>query len=104
MSHLIGNRVRALRPVLVVWLALVLITLVSALESTQPASIYVLGAIAALTGLKAFLVMFAYMEVSGAPLWLKGVCSAWVIIAIGVATAMMAFPDWSVDLAQRFAA
>lgn len=104
LGNLIGCRLRALGTILIVWVALVLITLVSTLESTQAASIYVLGFIAALTALKVILVMFVYMEVSGAALWLKLACGAWVIIAIGAATTMMVFPAWTVDLAQRFAA
>ncbi len=96
------NRIRshwqALIPVFTVWTALVVITLVSVLESTGPTSAYVLGAIAGLTTLKTALVIFNYMEVRLAPFWLKALCIAWIVIAMGSITALTVFPRWSVAL------
>lgn len=98
MTNRIRSPWRTLIPVFAVWVVLVVITLVSVLESAQPGSGYVLGAIAGLTALKVALVIFAYMEVSRAPLWLKAACVAWIGIAMGTVTLLMVFPQWSVAL------
>ncbi len=98
MRDRIRSHWSSLVPVFAVWAALVAITLVSVFESTQPASAYVLGTIAGLTATKVALVIFAYMEVSLAPFWLKAACIAWIVIAMGTVAVLVAFPHWSVAL------
>ncbi|HSW15111.1 MAG TPA: cytochrome C oxidase subunit IV family protein [Solimonas sp.] len=101
MTDRIRSHWHALLPVFAVWTVLVAITQVSVLESARPASAYVLVAIAGLTALKVALVIFSYMEVSRAPLWLKAACVAWITIALGTVTVLMVFPQWSVALVNQ---
>lgn len=93
MINRIPSHWRPLIPVIAVWTVLVAITQVSALESARPTSVYVLATLAGLTALKVALVIFNFMEVGRAPLWLKAACLAWMAVAMGSATTLLAFPD-----------
>ncbi len=87
----------ALLPVLAVWAVLVVLTLVSVSEGGRQASAAVLAAIAALTALKVALVIFRFMEVGQAPLWLKAACLAWVVLVFAVVGTLVALPQWCVQ-------
>ncbi len=89
---------RTLLPVVAVWAALVALTLLSVRESTSPASAGALCIVALLTALKVALVIFQYMEVGLAPRWLQAVCSAWLVLAIGTASALLLAPGWCIAL------
>ncbi|MES2126354.1 MAG: cytochrome C oxidase subunit IV family protein [Pseudomonadota bacterium] len=99
MIHRLLRRQPALAQVFCVWLLLVAITLVSALERSAIA----LGFIAVLTALKVALVIFDYMEVGRAPLWLKLACMAWIVLAIGVVSVLLVFPQPIVALVRHAA-
>lgn len=98
MQHHISKRRRAPTPVAAVWALLVAITLVSALESARPASAAVLCLVAGLTAMKVALVIFQFMEVGRAPLWLRAACAAWIIIVMGAVTALVVFPRCCLSL------
>ncbi|MES2153386.1 MAG: cytochrome C oxidase subunit IV family protein [Pseudomonadota bacterium] len=92
---------RGLRPVFTAWALLVVCTLVSVSDGMRSASPAMLAAVAGLTACKVTLVIFRFMEVERAPLWLRAACLAWIAIIFCMIGALVAFPQWSVEFILR---
>nr|WP_042196205.1 cytochrome C oxidase subunit IV family protein [Kibdelosporangium sp. MJ126-NF4]CEL22466.1 hypothetical protein [Kibdelosporangium sp. MJ126-NF4]CTQ89322.1 hypothetical protein [Kibdelosporangium sp. MJ126-NF4] len=63
--------------IVVVWLALVALTVVARLESQQVATVVLVVTMA-----KVWLVVHHYMEIGKAPLWLKALCDGWIVAVL----------------------
>ncbi len=97
MFKCIACRWRPLLPALAVWAALAAITLISVAESVHPMPASAVAVVAALTALKVGLVMFSYMELDQAPLWLKAAGLAWIVIIFNVVGVLLVCPQWLID-------
>ena len=78
-----------------IWVALVLLTFGSWLwAENMSLTNTIMASIITLAILKVALVIAYYMEIHLAPLWLKLLCSAWLIMVLTVILLCHLSPDW----------